>query len=402
MVARVAKMLPEGWKRCPLGDIAHITSGGTPDRSEPSYWGGDVPWVTTGEIRFNTITDTKEKITDAGVKNSAAKLFPPGTLLMAMYGQGKTRGQVAKLGIAASTNQNSAAIHLHDGHLSDFYFQYLWWKYEAIREFGQSGGISHLNAGLLKQISVPVAPTSEQQRIGRLLATWDRAIATTERLLMNSLKQKRALMRELLKPRSKGGGWYVTRLGDLFAERVEAVRDDLPLLSITRDEGVILRSDVGRKDTSNDDKSKYLRICKGDIGYNTMRMWQGVSALSSLEGIVSPAYTVLVPNEKVDAKFAAYLFKLDSMVFQFYRHSQGMVSDTWSLKFKHFAQIKVTIPGRKEQKRIVEVLAASDCTIEALKGELGRLQREKQGLMQQLLTGKRRVGLSKAAEAARS
>lgn len=207
-------------------------------------------------------------------------------------------------------------------------------------------------------------------------------------------------MRELLNPCSKRNGWHACRLGDLFTERVEAARDDLPLLSITRDEGVILRSDVGRKDTSNDDKSKYLRICEGDIGYNTMRMWQGVSALSSLEGIVSPAYTVLVPNEKVDARFAAYLFKFDSMVFQFYRHSQGMVSDTWSLKFKHFAQIKVTIPSRKEQKRIVEVLAASDRTIEALEGELGRLQREKQALMQQLLTGKRRVRLPEVVEAA--
>lgn len=85
-------MLPEGWRRSTLGEIARITSGGTPDRSEPSYWGGSVPWVTTGEIQFNTITDTAEKITEAGLKNSSAKLFPPGTLLMAMYGQGKTRG----------------------------------------------------------------------------------------------------------------------------------------------------------------------------------------------------------------------------------------------------------------------------------------------------------------------
>lgn len=134
-------MLPEGWRRRPLGEIARITSGGTPDRAEPSYWGGDIPWVPTGEIRFNTITDTAEKITPAGLKNSSAKLFPPGTLLMAMYGQGKTRGQVAKLGIEAATNQNSAAIHLHHGYEPDFYFQYLWWKYEDIREFGHSGGI---------------------------------------------------------------------------------------------------------------------------------------------------------------------------------------------------------------------------------------------------------------------
>lgn len=264
----------------------------------------------------------------------------------------------------------------------------------------QTTSIAHLGVSRFAGLKLSWPPLVEQRRIVEILAAWDEAVGTSERLLANSFKQKRALMRELLNPCSKRNGWHACRLGDLFTERVEAARDDLPLLSITRDEGVILRSDVGRKDTSNDDKSKYLRICEGDIGYNTMRMWQGVSALSSLEGIVSPAYTVLVPNEKVDARFAAYLFKFDSMVFQFYRHSQGMVSDTWSLKFKHFAQIKVTIPSRKEQKRIVEVLAASDRTIEALEGELGRLQREKQALMQQLLTGKRRVRLPEVVEAA--
>lgn len=134
-------MLPEGWRRSTLGQIARITSGGTPARAEPSYWGGSIPWVTTGEIEFNTITDTAEKITEVGRKNSSAKLFPPGTLLLAMYGQRKTRGQVAKLWIEATTNQNPAAILLDDGHDPDFYFQFLSWQYDSIRDFGHSGGV---------------------------------------------------------------------------------------------------------------------------------------------------------------------------------------------------------------------------------------------------------------------
>ena len=124
-------MLPKGWSRSTLGKIARVTSGGTPDRSKSEYWDGDVPWVTTGEIQFNTITATSEQITDIGLQNSSAKLFPPGTLLMAMYGQGKTRGQVAKLGIEASTNQACAAIQLQGNQDADFYFQYLSSQYEA-------------------------------------------------------------------------------------------------------------------------------------------------------------------------------------------------------------------------------------------------------------------------------
>lgn len=91
-------MLPEGSIKTTPSEVAQISSGGTPDRSNPSYRGRNIPWVTTGGIRFNSITNSAEKITEAGLKNSSAKIFSAGTLLMAMYGQGKTRGQVAKVG----------------------------------------------------------------------------------------------------------------------------------------------------------------------------------------------------------------------------------------------------------------------------------------------------------------
>jgi len=205
-------------------------------------------------------------------------------------------------------------------------------------------------------------------------------------------------MQQLLtgKKRLQGfsNNWTTYRLGKLFKERVENTRGDLPLLSVTREEGIIPRDDVGRKDTSNEDKSNYLRICPGDIGYNTMRMWQGVSALSAYEGIISPAYTVLIPQSKIDGRFAAYLFKFEPVVFLFYRYSQGLVSDTWNLKYPHFAEIKVSIPERKEQEAIADVLATADAEIIALTKELERLQVEKRALMQQLLTGKRRVRLA--------
>jgi type I restriction enzyme S subunit len=105
--------VPEGWGVLPIGTIAQVASGGTPDRSNSHYWiDGNIPWVTTGEISYSEIKKTNEKITEVGLKNSSAKLFPKGTILMAMYGQGKTRGQVAKLGITASTNQACGAILL--------------------------------------------------------------------------------------------------------------------------------------------------------------------------------------------------------------------------------------------------------------------------------------------------
>jgi type I restriction enzyme S subunit len=105
-----------------LGDIAKVYSGGTPSRSNPKFWNGDIPWVKTGQIQNRTIYENNidEWITEEGLKNSSTKIVPKGTLLMAMYGQGKTRGQVAILGIDAAINQACAAIQIHRVINSDF------------------------------------------------------------------------------------------------------------------------------------------------------------------------------------------------------------------------------------------------------------------------------------------
>lgn len=266
---------------------------------------------------------------------------------------------------------------------------------------GSGTNISNLSQEILANIVVQVPCLIEQQRIAQVLSTWDQAIEATERLLSNTERQKLGLMQKLLTGEVRllayTDVWKQYALGELFSERVDAGRDDLPLLSITREQGVIMRDEVGRKDTSNEDKSKYLRICRGDIGYNTMRMWQGVSALSNYEGIVSPAYTVIAPGKLIDGKFASFLFKSQPVVFLFYRHSQGLVSDTWNLKFPHFSKIKVHIPGVQEQREIAAILEQTDKQIATINAELVSLRKEKAALMAHLLTGKRRVKLSTVA-----
>jgi type I restriction enzyme S subunit len=154
--------------------------------------------VTTGEIKFNNITDTAEKITAAGLQNSSAKLFPPGTLLMAMYGQGKTRGQVAKLGIEAATNQACAAILFHDGYDPDFYFHFLVSQYMAIRELGNAGTQQNLSGGILKSLEVPVPPLEEQRQIAQILTTADREVCVLGEQVRLLKEEKAALMAGLL------------------------------------------------------------------------------------------------------------------------------------------------------------------------------------------------------------
>jgi type I restriction enzyme S subunit len=198
-------------------------------------------------------------------------------------------------------------------------------------------------------------------------------------------------------PQNRAGinGWRTYKLGELFTERTETNRVDLPMLSITGQNGVIPRNTEDNFNAPSEDRSKYLRITPGDIGYNTMRMWQGVSGLSKLEGIVSPAYTVCIPGSKIDGLFASYLFKYPPVIHLFRRYSQGMVDDTLALKFSNFSQIHVTIPDIPEQRKIAAILNTGDREIELLGRQLEALKDLKRGLMQKLLNGNIRVKVPK-------
>ncbi len=261
--------------------------------------------------------------------------------------------------------------------------------------FVESSGIPQLTGVQLSTYDIAAPNIEEQKAIAQVLSTWDKAIENLTQLITEKQQKKNALMQQLLtgKKRFPGfdGEWKEVKLGEYFTERKESNRPDLPLLSIGSS-GVYPQTDSNKKDTSNSDKAKYKRICPDDIGYNTMRMWQGRSALSSLEGIVSPAYTIVTPKEDADVLFFSYLFKFPYVVHRFFRNSQGLVDDTLNCKFKDFAIVKVMVPPTKdEQTKIAQVLRNADAEIKVLERKKEYLQDQKKGLMQQLLTGKKRL-----------
>lgn len=166
------------WTR--LGDIAQLTSGGTPSRSEPANYGGSIPWVKTGEVRFNVLISTEETISDLGLRNSSAKVFPVGTVLLAMYGQGATRGRCALLGRAMATNQACAAVLPCSDLEPRYLFHFLWSRYEAIREESEGSAQDNLNQTTVADIEVPVPDLETQaQVVGRLDAFRELADAYT-------------------------------------------------------------------------------------------------------------------------------------------------------------------------------------------------------------------------------
>lgn len=398
-------MLPKGWQRSTLGEIARISSGGTPDRASPEYWGGEVPWVTTGEIQFNTITDTVEKITEAGLKNSSAKLFPPGTLLMAMYGQGKTRGQVAKLGIEAATNQACAAILLQDGHDTDFYFQYLSSQYEAIRELGNAGTQQNLSGGILKTVSVHVPPIIEQHRISKILATWDQAIATTDRLLTNSRKQTQSLIHHLLLKPALQARWPMLSISEISSRVQRRIDSDevLPVLMISSSSGFVRQDEKYSRFMAGKSLDNYVLLEEGEFAYNkgnSKRYEFGcIFPLKSHErGLVPHVYVCFRLMPSCVPGFFEQLFASDFLHDQLGALVNTGVRNNGLLNIRphDFLACKVPFPSLEDQTRIADTLATAMQWIEKQEVMLARLKQEKVALMATLLTGKRRVHLTNA------
>ena len=227
----------------------------------------------------------------------------------------------------------------------------------------------------VSKIPILTPPLPEQKEIAEILSTWDKAIEKQTQLIEKLELRKKGLMQQLLTGKCRLPGfsepWKKVRLGEIFSERNEINKETLPLLSITAERGVILQSESDKRDISNEDKSKYKRICPNDIGYNTMRMWQGRCALSKLEGIVSPAYTIVIPNDNINPYYMEMLFKQPYMIYNFWTHSQGLVNDTLNCKFPDFSQVKVHIPSLQEQTAIANILSLCDEEIRLAQDKLG-------------------------------
>lgn len=173
-----------------IKDICLLGSGGTPSRSCPQYYNGNIPWIKTGEVLNEEILETKEHITEDAIANSSAKLYPKGSLIIAMYGQGETRGRTAKLGIDATTNQACAVLHDIDNSIvsTDYLWYYLQGRYDDLRSLASGNNQPNLNAGKINNYDVVVPPMDVQNEMV--------AHIKKQKALLKQLKKKAQDIRE--------------------------------------------------------------------------------------------------------------------------------------------------------------------------------------------------------------
>lgn len=184
-------LVPESWDVCPLGDVTSLSTGTTPSTKRLEYYQGDVPFIKTGEIVNNRIDSATTHVSRQALADYSLRIYPRGTVLMAMYGQGKTRGQVSLLEIEATTTQNAAAIQPTATLDSVFLWHYLLSNYERLRGMGSLGHLSHLNLGYLRELLVLHPPLDEQREIADILDAIDRKI--------DLHKRKKAVLEDLFK-----------------------------------------------------------------------------------------------------------------------------------------------------------------------------------------------------------
>ncbi|MCC8058455.1 restriction endonuclease subunit S [Cloacibacillus sp.] len=397
-------IIPNNWTTRALSDVINNLQAGVSvnsnARNDTGYYVLKTSAISNGKVKL----EEAKPVVDCDVKRLKCPVEQGCIMISRM-------NTPALVGACGYVNQSSQHVFLPDrlwlarNAIPDR-CSFVWLNYllnsarykTAIQSLatGTSNSMKNISKQALLELTICFLPIKEQQKIVEILAVQDKVIELKEKRITEKQRQKKYLMQQLLtgKKRLKGfsGEWITQELGAMFSERIEKNCEDLQLLAITGTKGVVPRTELDLKDNSSEDKSKYLRICAGDIGYNTMRMWQGVSAYSNYEGIVSPAYTILKPKNSVDAKYFAYLFKLQEIVFLFYRFSQGLVDDTRNLKYSNLKKIHVSYPiDINEQSAIVEVLSTSDNEILLLQKDLEQEKLKKKALMQLLLTGIVRV-----------
>lgn len=194
--------LPEGWCYVAVGQLASVETGATPLRSNAAYYsGGTIPWVTSGALNRPYILDAEERITELALAETNAKVFPAGTLLIAMYGEGRTRGKVSELRIDAATNQACAALML-DGlatrsrpYVKLFFVH----NYEALRRLSSGGVQPNLNLSVIRQTVIPLPPLAEQQRIVAEVERRLSVVEELERQVEASLKRAARLRQAILR-----------------------------------------------------------------------------------------------------------------------------------------------------------------------------------------------------------
>ena len=413
-------MVPNGWSQKTLEDLSIVERGkfSARPRNDPRYFGGEMPFVQTGDVTgsktyLNSFTQT---LNQDGI--GVSKVFPKGTILITIAAN---IGDTAITSFDVACPDSVVAIQPYSTKADTYWLKnVLDTKKEDLDSQSTQNAQKNINLQVLKPLVILTPPLSEQKKIAKILSTWDKAISTTEQLLANSQQQKMALMQQLLTGKKRVGipdksyefqknrygtipkDWEYPAIKDICTQVTQknTVSADYPVLSCSKYDGFVDSLKYFKKKVYSDDTSGYRLIHRGCFGFPSNHVEEGSIGLQNLyeTGIVSPIYVVFRAKTKsVDNDYLYAVLKTDHYRQIFGAATNASVDRRGSLRWKEFSLIHVPLPPLDEQQKIAAVLSTADKEITTLQQKLDALKQEKKALMQQLLTGKRRVKVEEAA-----
>ena len=408
------KILPQGYKDSPLGiipkewevkrlgDIAEISSGTTPLRAKLIFYkNGIIHWVKTTDLNNGLLTNTEELISKEALEQTSIKLLQKGTVLVAMYGGFNQIGRTAILGIPATINQALSALVCKEHTKAKYVLEWLNFRVNDWKKLAASSRKDpNITRNDVAKFPIIIPPICEQRAIIAVLQLWDTAIEKQSELIAKLKLRKRALMQQLLtgKKRLPGfsGEWKRVSLKS-FATEVSVKNKEnknYNVLSCTKYDGLVPSLEYFGKQIYSNDLGNYKIVPMHHFAYATNHIEEGsIGYQSKYEyGLISPMYTVFKTDKDViDDIFLFAVLKSHHLTYLYQSMMEGSINRRGGIRWDSFSTIKIDLPPLNEQKAISAFLKDADKEIELANEKLARLQSQKRGLMQQLLTGKKRI-----------
>ena len=389
-------ILPNGWKRVKLGDVAKVTSGGTPSKDNSSYWNGDIPWISALEMHNNFVDSAKLKITKEALEKGSSLAKKDDLLLLTRGSMLWNRIPVCLCMRDVAFNQDVKCIHPNDTVNSKFLLYWFGSMENLIMNKVEGTGIGagKLATDFILDLNVMVPPLNEQKKIAETLSVWDRAIEKTEKLIEAKEVQKKALISKLIEKANKSiteKKWKCLKLSDIFDETCKKNHPDADVLTIVQGIGTVLRESSGRE-IIYDKKSlaNYKFVKEGDFIIH-LRSFEGGLEVANQDGIVSPAYIILRPKIEVSTGYLYALFHTNWFINSTISPAVEGARDGRSIKYDVLQKQTIVIPPLAEQKAVAELISTAEKELNLLKQQLDNYKNQKQGLMQKLLTGQWRI-----------
>ena len=388
--------LPKDWQIKTLGEVCETTSGGTPSRGNASYYNGTIPWVKSGELNKGVIYDTEEKITEEAIKNSSAKIFPKGTLLIALYGA--TIGKLAFLGVDAATNQAVCGIYQNDSIDSKYIYNFLFHKKQDLVKQGIGGAQPNISQTILKKLAIPLPPLETQQaivsKLEELFSALDKGIEDlkTAQQQLKTYRQsvlKWAFEGKLTNENVKEGelpeGWESKTFDDIIEISKEKYKPNnseskfyIGLEHIEKNLGV-LTPECGIEEI----KTLKNKFNTGEILYGKLRPYLNKVYLAKENGVCSTDILVLKTRENCNAQFLTHLMLGVDFVNTMSENTSGVNLPRVSTKF--ILEYPIKLPPIKEQQRIVQEIESRLSVADKMEESIAQSLQQAEALRQSIL-----------------